>query len=604
MKRKELEEREKKLEANRREQLLQETRNMLAEMDMGFGPAVAARNGEETMTEQGDTMAAARRDNDEATVAAVRRNDDEAAMTATAQNNGEAAMAVEKHDDDDEMGNREDDMMAKTGRRMASEIERVSVPGSQEGTIPTGATSVETLTVDKTGATTGTIEAETYDSQVHTTEITRDGMRSEVTRRRESTYYKRQPSYWNHPDWTQRLGTRRNHLWRETEDCRTRKVWNPTEERWIANTEASQSQVSWYSMCNSEDEGDKRESHAGTPPGIKAEKASPHDQRQNKQDHFNKKEYGQADMQGEGETGDRLLEGGDYEQGVTNLETRVKMLEEQIRGIYYKMGEMMGSDEASMDEGNLGCRRETDGEEWQRWNGSWWIRVEQQNLNSRQRRKISRGLRRMITREQNGMANLLKELRNEIRAEVEETTRRHLNTFSDDDELSRNHRVDDDTHALLPPFSQCISLRCSVRSNLCTSLLHVTYHVCLRGSSRTENARARTDTFTIVFSHVRERCEYWHPSECQFYKNETGCKAGDKCLFPHYKVDERQNKKPKKSCFPKKRKSDDKNAVAVVKIVSQLGCVSQDSDALVSQGRTSEKPDAESLGTNSKDTIH
>ena len=56
------------------------------------------------------------------------------------------------------------------------------------------------------------------------------------------------------------------------------------------------------------------------------------------------------------------------------------------------------------------------------------------------------------------------------------------------------------THTLLPPFSQCISLRCSVRSNLCTSLLPVTYHVCLRGSSRTENARARTDTFTIVFS--------------------------------------------------------------------------------------------------------
>ena len=214
MKRKELEERGKKLEANRREQLLQETRNMLAEMDMGFGPEVAARNGEETMTEQGDTMAAARRDNDEATVAAVRRNDDEAAMTATEQNNGEAAMAVEKHDDDDEMGNREDDMMAKTGRKMTSEIERVSVPGLQEGTIPAGATSVETLTADKTEATTGTIEAETCDSRVHTTEITRDGMRSEVTRRRESTYYKRQASYWNSPDWTQRLGTRRNHLWR------------------------------------------------------------------------------------------------------------------------------------------------------------------------------------------------------------------------------------------------------------------------------------------------------------------------------------------------------------------------------------------------------
>ena len=28
----------------------------------------------------------------------------------------------------------------------------------------------------------------------------------------------------------------------------------------------------------------------------------------------------------------------------------------------------------------------------------------------------------------------------------------------------------------------------------------------------------------------------WHPPECQFFKNKTGCKAGDKRLFPHYKV--------------------------------------------------------------------
>ena len=68
-------------------------------------------------------------------------------------------------------------------------------------------------------------------------------------------------------------------------------------------------------------------------------------------------------------------------------------------------------------------------------------------------------------------------------------------------------------------------------------------------------------------------------------KNETGCKAGDKCLFPHYKFAEQPNEKPKKGHFPKRRKSDDNNAVAVVKSVSQLGCVSQDSDALVSQGR-------------------
>ena len=78
-------------------------------------------------------------------------------------------------------------------------------------------------------------------------------------------------------------------------------------------------------------------------------------------------------------------------------------------------------------------------------------------------------------------------------------------------------------------------------------------------------------------------------------KKETACKAGDKCLSPHQKVDKQQNKKPKKGDHSQKRReSDDKNAVAVEKFVAQMGCVSQDS----------EKPDAESLGTDSKNTIH
>ena len=67
------------------------------------------------------------------------------------------------------------------------------------------------------------------------------------------------------------------------------------------------------------------------------------------------------------------------------------------------------------------------------------------------------------------------------------------------------------------------------------------------------------------------------------------------------------NKKPKKRYyFFKRRESDDNNAVALVKIVPQLGCVSQDSDALVSQrGKQSrEKPDAKSLGIDSKSTVH
>ena len=53
---------------------------------------------------------------------------------------------------------------------------------------------------------------------------------------------------------------------------------------------------------------------------------------------------------------------------------------------------------------------------------------------------------------------------------------------------------------------------------------------------------------------TRTSCEYWHPPECQFYQSETGCKAGDKCLFPRYKVDEPLNEKPKKSYFPKKKR--------------------------------------------------
>ena len=73
-----------------------------------------------------------------------------------------------------------------------------------------------------------------------------------------------------------------------------------------------------------------------------------------------------------------------------NLEARIMRLEELIERMYHKMGEMMGSNETSMDEGSAGWRREGDGDEWQRWNGVWCTRAEQQILNSRQRRKISR----------------------------------------------------------------------------------------------------------------------------------------------------------------------------------------------------------------------
>ena len=55
-------------------------------------------------------------------------------------------------------------------------------------------------------------------------------------------------------------------------------------------------------------------------------------------------------------------------------------------------------------------------------------------------------------------------------------------------------------------------------------------------------------------------------------------------MFPHYNVDEEPKKRPKKGYFPKRRESEDKGAVAIPNSVSQMGCVSQDSDALASQG--------------------
>ena len=83
---------------------------------------------------------------------------------------------------------------------------------------------------------------------------------------------------------------------------------------------------------------------------------------------------------------------------------------------------------------------------------------------------------------------------------------------------------------------------------------------------------------------TRSPCTYWHPPLCQFYKTGSGCKAGDECLFPHHKVDEQPPKKKKKSYHSQEgRESDDKNAVAIVKIVPQLSCVSQDSESLDSQ---------------------
>ena len=61
----------------------------------------------------------------------------------------------------------------------------------------------------------------------------------------------------------------------------------------------------------------------------------------------------------------------------------------------------------------------------------------------------------------------------------------------------------------------------------------------------------------------------------------------------------------KRATITKKgRESDDKNAVAIVTSVSQLGCVSQDLDALVSQGSKSLETRGRKSWNQLKGTIH
>ena len=100
--------------------------------------------------------------------------------------------------------------------------------------------------------------------------------------------------------------------------------------------------------------------------------------------------------------------------------------------------------------------------------------------------------------------------------------------------------------------------------------------------------------------------EYWHPPECQFYTN-AGYNAGDRRLCPHHKVDEQPNKKQKKERpFPqRKRKRRQEccgyceNCTTIALRLARLGSIS------FSKRQTSpEKPDAKSLRTDSKNTIH
>ena len=88
--------------------------------------------------------------------------------------------------------------------------------------------------------------------------------------------------------------------------------------------------------------------------------------------------------------------------------------------------------------------------------------------------------------------------------------------------------------------------------------------------------------------------ESWHPPECQFHKSESVCKFGNKCSFPHRKVEEQPHKKPKEGC--------DKSAVAFFERCATVGlCIPRHRDARIFIDLTEGH---KSLGTNSTSTIH
>ena len=132
----------------------------------------------------------------------------------------------------------------------------------------------------------------------------------------------------------------------------------------------------------------------------------------------------------------------DEESNEDKLETRVMRLEEQTKWMYDRM---TAAAEPNTWNRGIPWRYEDEGDEWQRGDGSWWIRVNQDDLNSRQRRKISRGLKKMIDREKNGMARLLQELKKGIRTEVDES-RRGADTNSENNERSGDEDEDCTTY--------------------------------------------------------------------------------------------------------------------------------------------------------------
>ena len=139
------------------------------------------------------------------------------------------------------------------------------------------------------------------------------------------------------------MRARRSQHWCRTEDVRTITEEDTNADRW----------------------------KIGTPPGI-----------------GNEGERSQKEVIHGGEMSKQPAGERDGESNEDKLETRIMKLEEQTKWMYDRM---TAAAEPSTWNRGIPWKYEDEGDEWQRWEGSWWIRVNQDDFNSRQRRKIYQG---------------------------------------------------------------------------------------------------------------------------------------------------------------------------------------------------------------------
>ena len=125
------------------------------------------------------------------------------------------------------------------------------------------------------------------------------------------------------------------------------------------------------------------------------------------------------------------------------LEARVREKDARLRRVEERIYDEGATGQALAQGGQ---DADEDNEQWQKWRGKWWMRIDRTELSSRQRRKISRVVKRLISRETNDFDHLVNDLKQSIAemresAEIQKATRYYYMS-SGEDGLTRPHGRD------------------------------------------------------------------------------------------------------------------------------------------------------------------